>query len=54
VEAAPTGAPVWNPAFDVTPAILITGFITEAGVLRAPFADSIGAALAAMREVARV
>lgn len=32
---------VWNPAFDVTPAELITGIITEAGVLRAPYLDSI-------------
>ena len=28
---------VWNPAFDVTPAALITGLITDAGVLRAPY-----------------
>jgi methylthioribose-1-phosphate isomerase len=27
---------VRNPAFDVTPAELITGLITERGVLRAP------------------
>lgn len=37
---------VWNPAFDVTPAELITAFITEAGVLRPPFGDSIVAACA--------
>ncbi|HEU4587604.1 MAG TPA: S-methyl-5-thioribose-1-phosphate isomerase [Gemmatimonadales bacterium] len=29
----PAGVRVWNPAFDVTPAELITGIITEAGVL---------------------
>ena len=33
----PADAPVWNPAFDVTPAALITAFITEAGVLRPPY-----------------
>lgn len=36
---------VWNPAFDVTPAELITAFITDTGVLRPPFASSIAAAL---------
>ena len=28
---------VWNPSFDVTPAGLITGIITETGVFRAPY-----------------
>jgi len=32
---------VWNPAFDVTPAGLITAFITDAGVLRPPYEVSI-------------
>jgi methylthioribose-1-phosphate isomerase len=35
--AAPTGVKVWNPAFDVTPHELITGFITEVGVIHPPF-----------------
>lgn len=35
------GAGAWNPAFDVTPAELITAFITERGVLRPPFAASL-------------
>jgi len=43
---APAGAGVWNPAFDVTPAALITAFITDAGVLRPPFQRSIAEALA--------
>ena len=30
---APAGVLVWNPAFDVTPARLITGIITERGIL---------------------
>ena len=38
---APQEIAVWNPAFDVTPAELITGIITEAGVLRPPYEDSI-------------
>jgi methylthioribose-1-phosphate isomerase len=46
VRLAPAAAGVWNPAFDVTPAALITAFITDAGVLRPPFAASIGRALA--------
>jgi methylthioribose-1-phosphate isomerase len=36
---------VWNPAFDVTPADLITAFITDRGVLRPPFGSSIATAL---------
>ncbi|HBY99975.1 MAG TPA: S-methyl-5-thioribose-1-phosphate isomerase, partial [candidate division Zixibacteria bacterium] len=31
---APNGAPVYNPAFDVTPHELVTGIITEKGILR--------------------
>ena len=42
---APPDVPVWNPAFDVTPGELITAFITEVGVLRPPFEESIGRAV---------
>jgi methylthioribose-1-phosphate isomerase len=35
---------VWNPAFDVTPASLVTAFITDVGVLRPPFEKSIAQA----------
>lgn len=41
---APGEVPVWNPAFDVTPAALITGIITEVGVLHPPYVESIRAA----------
>jgi len=34
---APEGAEAWNPAFDVTPAELIAGIVTERGVYRSPF-----------------
>jgi len=34
----PLDVPVWNPSFDVTPVHLITSFITDAGILRPPFA----------------
>jgi methylthioribose-1-phosphate isomerase len=46
-SATVVGVEAWNPAFDVTPSDLITAFITDAGVLRPPFAASITAALAA-------
>lgn len=39
------GVKVYNPAFDVTPAKLIAGIITECGVLRPPYEESIAAAL---------
>ena len=35
---APAESPVYNPAFDVTPAELIAGIITERGVFRFPYA----------------
>jgi methylthioribose-1-phosphate isomerase len=46
-RVAPASAGVWNPAFDVTPARLVTAFVTDAGVLRPPFERSIAEALAA-------
>ena len=36
-QTGPDGVKVYNPAFDVTPAELITGFITEKGILTPPF-----------------
>jgi methylthioribose-1-phosphate isomerase len=39
--------PAWNPAFDVTPAELITAIVTELGVHRAPYAESLSGAVAA-------
>ncbi len=38
---APDGIAVRHPAFDVTPAKLITAIITDRGVLRPPFEESI-------------
>jgi len=37
VTWCPPGTPAWNPAFDVTPARLIRGWVTELGVERPPF-----------------
>jgi methylthioribose-1-phosphate isomerase len=35
------GASVWNPAFDVTPHDLVAGIITEKGIVRAPYQDTL-------------
>lgn len=40
-RTAPPDVKVYNPAFDVTPAELITGIITEKGVLYPPYKKSI-------------
>ncbi len=40
-QTAPTGVTFYNPAFDVTPHDLIAGIITERGILRAPYDQSI-------------
>lgn len=34
VPSAPADSPAWNPAFDVTPARLVTAFITPGGMVR--------------------
>ena len=47
VAIAPEGVAARHPAFDVTPASLITAIITERGVLRAPYEEAIRKALAA-------
>ncbi|MFY9744637.1 MAG: S-methyl-5-thioribose-1-phosphate isomerase [Acidobacteriaceae bacterium] len=40
-QLTPHGVGIENPAFDVTPARFVTAIITERGVLRAPYADSL-------------
>ncbi len=40
---APEGVPVFNYAFDVTPADCITAIITERGLLRPPYTEAIAA-----------
>jgi methylthioribose-1-phosphate isomerase len=40
-QLGPEGVDVHNPAFDVTPADLITAIITDKGVARAPYLDSL-------------
>ena len=40
-QLTPDGALVWNPAFDVTPHHLIAGIITERGICRPPYSESL-------------
>lgn len=42
-QMSPAGVAVRNPAFDVTPAKLIAGIITERGVARAPYTQALAA-----------
>jgi methylthioribose-1-phosphate isomerase len=46
VRIAPEGTEVRNPAFDVTPNRYVTAIITEKGVARAPYTESLRAFLA--------
>src|ERR1700735_1585769 len=41
VQVTPHGVSIENPAFDVTPARYVTAIVTERGVLRAPYEESI-------------
>jgi methylthioribose-1-phosphate isomerase len=41
VPVAPEGTAVANPAFDVTPNRYVTAIITERGVARAPYTQSL-------------
>ena len=41
VQTAPKTVEVYNPAFDVTPHSLVTGIITEKGVLYPPFRENL-------------
>jgi methylthioribose-1-phosphate isomerase len=40
-QMAATGALIWNPGFDVTPHRFIAGIITERGIFRAPYTESL-------------
>ena len=41
VQTAPEQVQTWNPAFDVTPHQLLTGIITEKGVVYPPFKENL-------------
>src|SRR3982750_1999928 len=47
-QLTPVGANIRNPAFDVTPYRYITGIITERGILRPPYSESLKQAFAAL------
>ena len=40
-QIAPEGVKCLNPAFDVTPNELITAIVTEKGICRPPFSESL-------------
>lgn len=40
-RTAPPGVSVYNPAFDITPHELVTAIITESGIVRAPYEESL-------------
>ena len=42
-QLTPHGVGICNPAFDVTPAKYVTAIITERGVLRSPYSESLAA-----------
>ncbi len=41
VRLTPEGVKIRNPAFDVTPHKLITGIITECGIIRPPYTEGL-------------
>jgi methylthioribose-1-phosphate isomerase len=42
VRTVPEGIRIANPGFDITPAAFVTAIITELGIARAPYDDSLG------------
>jgi methylthioribose-1-phosphate isomerase len=51
MRVTPAGALIRNPAFDVTPHHLIAGIITERGIFRAPYLESLRGAFDAPAQV---
>ena len=43
-RVAPDDVGVWNPAFDITPHQFVSAIITEHGICRPPYSDSLKAA----------
>ena len=48
-RTAPDGVPVYAPAFDVTPASLITAIVCEQGIIRGDYPAGLARAVAAAR-----
>jgi methylthioribose-1-phosphate isomerase len=51
IALAAEGAGAYNPAFDITPARLITGIITEFGIVEPPFDEGLARLFATREEV---
>jgi methylthioribose-1-phosphate isomerase len=51
-QIAPTGVTAAHPAFDVTPARLVTAIITECGVVRAPYGEGLARVVSTAASVA--
>jgi methylthioribose-1-phosphate isomerase len=52
-QITPQGTQVANPAFDVTPAEYITAFVTEAGIARPPFGESLAEMVEKAKDLTR-
>lgn len=52
VQVAPRAARVANPAFDITPARLITAIVTEQGIVRSPFEEGLARSVQLARNYA--
>ncbi len=50
-KAVPDGAAARNPAFDVTPHHLLSGYVTELGIISQPFFENLQAAHARRRSI---
>lgn len=48
-KVAPEGVSVYSPAFDITPAELVSGLITEKGIHRPPFHESLNQLRSSLR-----
>ncbi len=49
-QVAPIGSHARNPAFDITPNPLVTAFVTEVGVVRPPYEETLAPAVRQARE----
>ena len=49
IQVAPEGVEALNPGFDVTPAKYVSAIITEAGIARPPFIESLDLAVKSVR-----
>lgn len=54
ISVAPAGIKVANPAFDVTPHIYVTALVTEAGIARPPYTQSLPALCAGYHQFKEV